>query len=137
MPTLTNPVYLDGTSQDGVSCGASFIELDGSLLPANPPVAGLTLGPGSANSTIRGLAINRFSGPALEVTSANNTLSCSRLGIRVTAGDAPGTNKQGAVDLNSGGQLALDTTDEIGGTVKVHGGNLKITNHVVINVNNH
>jgi hypothetical protein len=136
LPTLANPVFIDGLSQTGASCATPLIELDGTLLPGTPAIAGLVLGPYSANSTIRGLAINRFSGPALVVTTSNNILSCSWLGVRLNGDDPPPANGQGAIDITGGGQLALDSTDKIGGTVKVEGGQLKITNPVVIKVNN-
>ena len=56
MPTITDPVVLDATTQPGFA-GTPVIELDGSLAGnAN----GLNIASGS--STVRGLAINRFVG---------------------------------------------------------------------------
>jgi hypothetical protein len=55
LPTITQPVTIDGTTQTGFA-GTPVIEIDGSLADTN--ATGLAINAGS--STIRGLAINRF-----------------------------------------------------------------------------
>lgn len=60
LPTVYDPVVIDGTTQPGYS-GAPIVEIDGSLLnEAGSYGDGLTVW--ADNSTIRGLVINRFGG---------------------------------------------------------------------------
>lgn len=69
LPTITGAVNINGYTQPGTatatptSAATILIELSGALLPrttGSPGVCGLTLGPGSSGSSIRGLSINRF-----------------------------------------------------------------------------
>src|SRR5262249_54714530 len=55
LPVVTDPVIIDATTQPGFS-GKPFVEINGSSAGVN--VDGLTVNAG--NSTVRGLAINRF-----------------------------------------------------------------------------
>ncbi len=57
LPTITDPLYLDGTTQPGYA-GTPLIELNGT--GAGATANGVFIGAGGAGSTIRGLAINRF-----------------------------------------------------------------------------
>ena len=57
LPTITDPVYIDGTSQPGYA-GTPVVELDGT--GAGATSNGLFIATGGSGSTIRGLAINRF-----------------------------------------------------------------------------
>lgn len=65
-PIITDPVHIDGYTQPGsapataTSPATLLIELSGALLPGGPGVNGITLGPGSSGSSIRGLSIHRF-----------------------------------------------------------------------------
>jgi hypothetical protein len=63
LPTITDPVVIDGTSEPA----GAFIEINGASAGMN--VDGLTIQAG--NSTIRGLAINRFTGNGI-VLKTNN-----------------------------------------------------------------
>jgi hypothetical protein len=55
LPTITDPVVLDGTTQPGYA-GSPLIELNGSSAGAGASGLHITAG----NSTVRGLVINRF-----------------------------------------------------------------------------
>ena len=79
-PTITGPVTINGYSQTGSSVNTIansgnaviLIELNGTN--AGSGANGLTLASGSASSTIRGLAINRFPGNGILVQSNANTI---------------------------------------------------------------
>jgi uncharacterized repeat protein (TIGR01451 family) len=84
LPTLTSPILFDGTTQSGYS-GSPLIELDGSRLPSSSD--GLTLSAGA--STIRGLAINGFSGAAIVLKNGDgNVVTGTYLGTDPTGQNA-------------------------------------------------
>ena len=87
LPTITDPVIIDGTTQpDFVS--TPIVELDGTSAGA---VDGLNITAGS--STVRGLVINRFSGDGIELTTnGGNTIE----------GNYIGTDTSGSVDEGNG-----------------------------------
>ncbi|HSF11045.1 MAG TPA: DUF4347 domain-containing protein [Nitrospirales bacterium] len=93
LTTLTDVVVIDGYTQAGSSAntlatgndGVLQIELNGSGAGS---ANGLTLGSGSAGSTIRGLIINRFSLQGIQLSSDNN----------VVVGNWIGLDNTGAVD---------------------------------------
>jgi hypothetical protein len=96
LPTITDPVIIDGYTQPGSAANTQAVEDDAVLLielnGANTLDAnGLTITAG--NSTIRGLVINRFTGTG---GSARNAIALSGGGGNVIEGnflgtDAPGT----------------------------------------------
>ena len=81
LPVITNPVTIDATTQPGFA-GTPLIQINGSQIFApntTPPntfplgnVAGLVVSAG--NSTIRGLDINRFTGPGIFLTGGGHNL---------------------------------------------------------------
>jgi uncharacterized delta-60 repeat protein/CSLREA domain-containing protein len=80
LPSITDPVVLDGFSQPGYA-GTPWIELDGSL--AGGGVNGLRITAG--DSIVRGLAINRFAGSGIElVGGAATVLEGNYIGTDVT-----------------------------------------------------
>ncbi len=83
LPTITDPVVIDGTTQPG-SVGQPIIELDGRN--TNIYTQGLRITAG--NSTVRGLVINRFNGTnayAIEITgNGDNTIEGNFIGTDVT-----------------------------------------------------
>lgn len=82
LPTITNPVIIDGTTQPGYT-GTPLIELDGSVLGANSHTNGLTLSGG--NSTVRGLIVNRWDRYGIWLmTNGGNTIAGNWLGIDST-----------------------------------------------------
>jgi titin len=103
LPTVTDPVVIDGTTQPGFA-GTPLIELNGNGDAGN----GLVISAGS--STVRGLVINRFAlnGIRLEVNGGN-----------VIEGNYIGTDVTGAVDLGNaqdGVRIDGSSGNTIGGT---------------------
>ncbi len=88
LPGIVDAVMIDGTTQPGYA-GTPLIEIDGTY--AGMDVNGLTITAG--DSTVQGLAINRFSGSGiLLATEAGNTIQANMIG----------TNPAGNVDLGNG-----------------------------------
>jgi CSLREA domain-containing protein len=76
LPTITDPVVIDGTSEPDFA-GTPVVELDGS--GAGALVNGLRITAGS--STVKGLVINRFGGNGIEVSSSGgNAIESNYLG---------------------------------------------------------
>ena len=97
LPTITDPVFLDGFTQPGSRMNSKpdgndaiiLVELNGT--GAGGSAGGLTLTAG--NSTIRGLVINRFLGDGLTLrTNGGNTIQ----------GNFIGTNSAGTTALGNG-----------------------------------
>ena len=103
MPTITNPVVIDGTTQPG-SGAAPAIELTG----LGTTGTGLILGAGSSGSTIRGLAINRWSNAGISVQSSGNVIEANHIGTDPTGTIARPNN-------GSGVQVAASSGNRIGG----------------------
>jgi titin len=103
LPLITAPVVLDATTQPGFA-GKPVVELDGAATSSG--TVGLRFSAGA--STLRGLAINRFPGPALELDSPSNTIQGNFIGTDVT----------GAVQQDNGsyGILVKSAGNLIGGT---------------------
>ncbi len=103
LPTITAPVFLDGTSQGTSS--TPLIEIDGSLI-TTANTAGLTLSTGtgsstSSASTLRGLDIHSFTGPGVLINGAGNiALQGNFIGTN-PAGTAAQPNAQGVSVVNS------------------------------------
>jgi CSLREA domain-containing protein len=102
LPTITDPVVIDGTSEPDFS-GTPIIEIYGNSL------AGTGLNLQAGNSTVKGLVINRFNGDALRLETGNGN---------VIAGNYIGTNVTGSIDLgNTGyGIVIYSSNNTIGGT---------------------
>lgn len=136
LPTITNPVVLDGTTQPGYA-GRPLVELSG----ANFSVAGCGLTITGGNSTVRGLVLNAFPEASIQLnlrepdnligrtTAAARNVSSGNRGVGIlvrTAGNlirgnflgpdltglAPLSNQGGGIYFAS--QFALNNT--IGGT---------------------
>jgi titin len=88
LPTITDPVVIDGTTQPGYA-GTPLIEVNGSNLAANTD--GLVIVAGG--STVRGLAINRCPRDAIRLES---------LGANVIQGNYLGTDPSGTVARANG-----------------------------------
>jgi CSLREA domain-containing protein len=106
LPTITDPVIIDGTTQNCSPDSTPCIELDGTSAGAS--AAGLWITAG--NSTVRGLVVNRFSfcGIFLD-TNGNNVIEGNYLGTAVS-GDAALGNLQAGVGIWAG------SGNTIGGT---------------------
>ncbi len=86
LPTITDAVMIDGTNQPNSTAATDFITLVGSSdgTTAQLPLtvfSGLTLGVGSSDSDIRGLAITGFNDNGITVQSSNNTFKQNYLGF--------------------------------------------------------
>jgi Domain of unknown function (DUF4347)/Bacterial pre-peptidase C-terminal domain len=104
LPTITDSVIIDGTTQPGFS-GTPLIELNGS----NAGIAnGLKITAG--NSTVKGLIINRFNDNGIELNGG---------GGNIIQGNYIGTNANGTVDqgnTNAGVYISNSPNNTIGGT---------------------
>src|SRR5262249_3943635 len=115
LPALTVPMTINGYSEVGASMNTLvngdnakvLIELDGAN--AGPNADGLLVGPTGAGSTIKGLAINRFSLNGIELQGGGCTM----------AGNFVGTNPQGNAaepNQNDGIHISNSSNSIIGGT---------------------
>lgn len=91
LPTITDPLVLDGTTQPGYQ-DAPRIELDGTK--AGGRAHGLTITAGE--STVRGLAINGFAGSGLLIQGAGgNLVEGNSIGVSVGGESARGNGFSG------------------------------------------
>ena len=131
LPALTAPVVIDATTQTGYS-GQPLVALDGASTSGSTIALRFTAG----QSTLRGLAINRFPVQALELDGASNIIQGNFVGTDVTgliqqdngseallvksAGNLIGGTNAGSRNLfsaganaNSAGIYILDTSNNI------------------------
>jgi CSLREA domain-containing protein len=110
LPTITDPVVIDGTTQPGFTT-TPLIELDGTNAGANS--SGLLIT--SSNSTVRSLVINRFGSGAVGPGGAGIELNSSG---SVVEGCFIGTNAAGtsALPNNFDGVIILGSNNRVGGT---------------------
>jgi titin len=127
LPTITVPMTIDGTSQPGYA-GSPLIELNGSGVGAN--VDGLDIAGG--NSTVLGLAINRFSAAGIKLmTAGSNTIKSNYIGTDPAGNLAEGNGGDGIlVTLNSNANRILDNV------ISANKGNGIYLNGYVFAVNN-
>src|SRR5262249_26482025 len=103
LPLVSDPVTLDATTQPGFN-GVPLIEIDGSNVH-NP---GLWFVAGG--SEVRGLVINRFDGPGIQLDGpGGNVIVGNYLGTDATGTAALGNTKSG-VAVNSPGNRVGGTT---------------------------
>ncbi|HLL76958.1 MAG TPA: LamG-like jellyroll fold domain-containing protein, partial [Pyrinomonadaceae bacterium] len=104
LPTITDPLIIDGSTQPGYT-NAPLIELDGSTAGGN----GLNITAGG--STVRALAINRFSGSGIAMqTNGGNTIAGCYIGTNA-AGTAGGQGNGNGISITGG-----STNNTVGGT---------------------
>lgn len=101
LPGITDPVIIDGATEPDYMA-TPVIELDGSLAGS---VIGLYLANGSDSSTIRALAINRFSGDGMEVANGAD-------GITVV-GNFIGTDVTGTMTGFGNGGVGIFITSDL------------------------
>ena len=103
LPTISNPVTIDATTQPGYA-GKPIIQIDGSQIftPGSvppvqaPDVNGLAI---AARSTVRGLVINRFTGNGvLLYGSSGSTIAGNYIGVDLT-GETPLGNAYSGVSI--------------------------------------
>ncbi len=106
LPTITNPVTIDGTTQPGFA-GSPLVELNGTNAGAVTAALNITAG----GSTVRGLVINRFNGHGIRLASAGgNTVAGNFIGT-----NAAGTAAQANVGLSSGVFIDSSPNNNVGG----------------------
>ena len=104
LPTITNPVVIDGTTQPGFT-GTPIVELSGASAGGGN---GLTISAGG--STVRGLAINRFGAAGINLNSGSgNVVEGNYLGTNVAGTSALGNNQGISI-------FSPSTNNTIGGT---------------------
>jgi CSLREA domain-containing protein len=126
LPTITQPVTIDGTTQPGYA-GAPIIELNGSSAGAG--VKGLQIG--ASNSTVRGLAINRFGGNGIAITGSTSGVHIedNYIGTDVS-GSLARANGSSGLDLNGNGYHVIQNNVVSGNTL--HGMVLRDWNSQVL-----
>lgn len=90
LPTITDPVIIDGTTQPGYAA-APLIELNGA--GAKGQANGLEVTAG--NSTVQGLVINRFGANGILLSSGGNVVAGNYIGIDITGKTAMANAKNG------------------------------------------
>jgi len=126
LPTITQPVTIDGTTQPGYA-GAPIIELNGSSAGAG--VNGLQIS--ASNSTVRGLAINRFGGNGIAITGPTSGVHIedNYIGTDVTGSLSVGNGSSG-LDVNGYGYHVIQNNVVSGNTL--HGMVLRDWNSQVL-----
>ncbi|MDT7041192.1 kelch repeat-containing protein [Candidatus Nitronereus thalassa] len=119
LPSLTDPVIIDGTTQAGYA-DVPVIELDGSN--AGVSSSGLTLS--TSDSTVRGLVINRFdqSGILIGAVGGNNKIEGNYIGTTVTGGTSAGNGLHGVLVNNSPNNSIGSTATGLGNVLSGNGG---------------
>jgi hypothetical protein len=105
LPTITDSVLIDGTTQPGY-IDTPLIQLDGSLLGSG--AIGLTSN--ASNVTVKGLAITRFSKDGVFMQGSSNSLQLSFIGLdgnHVAAGNGNG------VFINQATGDSVENTNDI------------------------
>jgi CSLREA domain-containing protein len=102
LPTITDPVTIDGTQADGTP---ALIELNGGGVTGTT-TAGLRVGAGGGGTTIRRLVIVRFPGPAIVLEDGNNVIERNHIGATIFGTGGPG---------NGTGILVQSDDNTIGG----------------------
>jgi hypothetical protein len=119
LPVITGPIIINGYSQPGASAntiansGNAVILIDVDGTNAGGGINGLTLGSGSAGSTIKGLAINRFTANGIVIQSNANTIVGNFIGTNA-AGTARSPN--GTFPTSGDGVLIQNSSNNIIGT---------------------
>ncbi|MBS1794985.1 MAG: right-handed parallel beta-helix repeat-containing protein [Acidobacteria bacterium] len=97
LPTIVNPVAINGSSQSFAACGIPKVELDGTN--AGPSADGLFVT--ADNVLVQGLAINRFGGDGITLSTSNNsTLKCLLVGTN-SGGSAIAANDNNGILVSS------------------------------------
>ena len=119
LPMLHNPVVMDATGLETAS-GVPVVVIDGQGLSGTPD--GLDLGPGSDNSTIKGLDIIDFGGDGIDIASTGNIVQDNYIGIAVNGTSA--ANGLGIAISGSGNTIGGVTSlpgNSLGGPALLNG----------------
>jgi hypothetical protein len=136
LPTLTDPIVVDGSTQPGFS-GKPLIDLSG--LSAGNTANGLVLSAG--NSAVENLAINGFKGYGVELTGkGNNLLQGDYIGTDVTGTSALGngsygvfvsSSKQNTIGGSTAGSGNVISGNGLGGISISSGNNTSIYGNLI------
>ena len=112
LPEITDPAFIDGTTQPNTACNgrptALLIEVDGTNAGAG--TSGLTLTAGASGSQVSGLVINRFDGNGLRLDGSNqNLIVCNIIGASADGLTAAGNGGAGVAILNSSSNNVIGT----------------------------
>ncbi|MCU1462812.1 MAG: hypothetical protein JWO37_2887 [Acidimicrobiales bacterium] len=113
LPTITDPVTIDGTTQSGFTA-TPVIELSGANIAG--VANGLDFQAGSAASTVLALVVNRFGGIGVNFASINGKIAGSYVGLDQTGAVAFGNGTGVKVATGVTG-AAIAPTDPLGGNV--------------------
>src|SRR5262245_32772155 len=111
LPTITDSVTIDGTSQPGYS-GTPLIELDGASADAN--ASGLVLD--SPNCTVQGLVINRFSRFGIDLQKSSSVIRGNYIGVDTT-GNTLRTDTGFGVEVQAAGNTIGGTAAGAGNVI--------------------
>jgi hypothetical protein len=121
LPTIVKPVIINGQTQGG-SVQNSAVTGDNSThnimincSSVNTCTDGLTLGQGSAGSTIRFLIFDSAPGSGLVVNSANNTIAGNWVGLDSAGGGTPSAGNGTGINVFSAGPPQDVSGNVIGG----------------------
>lgn len=119
LPTITETVTIDGTTQLGANCESLtqtlMIEIDGS--DAGKDTSGFIVT--GTDVVIRGLVINRFTRHGINVTSieGHNRFECNFIGTDITGTVALGNGRSGIVINNSPNNIIGSITSGMGNLI--------------------
>lgn len=114
LPTITDKVHIDGSSQPGANCSdwppTLLIQLDGSMSGGD----GLVISIGAFGSRIRGLVINRFAVGIRAENSDNHEIQCNFIGTDPSGTLSLGNSSRGIqISSSSNGNLIGSDGDGI------------------------
>ena len=113
LPSITNPVFIDGWSQGGTGYnGVPLIVFSGSS--AGTGSDGLDLDTGSDGTTIRALVINDFGGRGISIATSGNLVESSYIGTDVTGSTALGVGHNGIYDDGTSNSFIGNVIDSSG-----------------------
>jgi hypothetical protein len=136
LPSVTRTVLIDGSTQPGFSTSSysPIVEISGASAPGG--TTGLVVS--ASNSTVRGLAINRYPGNGITLSGNGNTLVGLRIGLATSAATAAANGGAGAYITGTGsiigGAAAADGNVIAGNTgagITVGAGSTTVTGNLI------
>ncbi|MEL6982085.1 MAG: CSLREA domain-containing protein, partial [Actinomycetota bacterium] len=122
LPTITDPVTIDGSSQSGYTT-TPIISVDGASLPGTT-TDGLQLTTGSDGSTIQALALGDFPGNVLEIEGGDDYLIVgNHLGTDAAGTSAVHDASSAVVFVEQGTNITIGGTTSANGNLIAGGSN--------------
>jgi CSLREA domain-containing protein len=103
LPNLSNPVYIDATTQPGFA-GQPIIEINGTSAAHC-----LYIPSTSSGSTVRGFVINRCGGHGIQIDGNNNTIQANYIGTNVSGSATLPVTFSGIFIIGSNNQIGSTT----------------------------